>query len=217
MRFPGWLLPAGGIALCVNGALLGTALFLSHEEIEQKQDITTPMGINMLAEMTSDEPEQEQQVPEPAKPQEEPRPDLGPDLFEADIAPELAALGAAAGNAVSINLGGATQGLSKEKFVFDQYELDQAPRPVVKTPPVYPYKARQDGVEGVVQVKILVREDGTVGEVLIVDSRASTGPKDVFDDAVLAAVPRWRFEPGKIGGKTVSSWVVTALHFKLNS
>jgi protein TonB len=57
-----------------------------------------------------------------------------------------------------------------------------------------------------------VREDGTVGEVLIVDSR----PKDTFDDAVLAAVPRWRFEPAQIGGKRVASWVVTALHFKLN-
>lgn len=213
MRFPRWLLPAGGIALCVNGALLGTALFLSHEDIEQKQDITAPTGINMLGEMAPDEPEQEQQVSEPEKPKEEARPDLGPDLFEAEFAPELAAIGAAAGDAVAINLGGATQGISKEKFVFETYELDQAPRAVVKTPPVYPYKAREQHVEGVVQVKILVREDGSVGEVLIVDSR----PKDVFDDAVLAAVPRWRFEPGKIGGKTVTSWVVTALHFKLNS
>ena len=213
MKLPGWLFPAGGVALCVNAGLLGMALFLSHEEIERKQDISSPVGINMLGEMTQEEPEQEQQIAEPEKPKEEPRPDLGPDLFEADIAPELAALGAAAGNAVSINLGGATQGLSKEKFVFETYELDQAPRAVVKTPPVYPYKAREQHVEGVVQIKILVRDDGSVGEVLVLDSR----PKDVFDDAVLAAVPRWRFEPGKVGGKTVTSWVVTALHFKLNS
>ena len=212
MRFPGWLIPAGCIALCANGALLGTALFLSHEEIEQKQDITSPVGINMLGEMTPDEPEQEQQVSEPEKPREEPQPDLGPDLFEAEFAPELAAMGGA-GDAVAINLGGVTQGISKEKFVFETYELDQAPRAVVKTPPVYPYKAREQHVEGVVQVKLLVREDGSVGEVLILDSR----PKDVFDDAVLVSVPRWRFEPGKVGGKPVTSWVVTALHFKLNS
>jgi periplasmic protein TonB len=212
MRFPGWLIPAGCVALCANGALLGTALFLSHEEIVQKQDITAPVGINMLGEMAPDEPEEQQQVAEPAKPKEEPRPDLGPDLFEAEFAPELAAMGGAS-DAVSINLGGVTQGISKEKFVFETYELDQSPRPVVKTPPVYPYKAREQHVEGVVQVKILVREDGSVGEVLILDSR----PKDVFDDAVLAAVPRWRFEPGKVGGKAVTSWVVTALHFKLNS
>lgn len=197
----------------MNGALLGMGLFLSSEKIEQKQDIEGIVPVNYLPEMTADEAEMEQQVAEPEKPKEEPQPDLGPDLFEADIAPELAALGAAAGAAVSINLGGATQGISKESFVFESYELDTAPRPVVKTPPVYPYKARQDGVEGVVQVKIKVLEDGAVGEVLIIDSR----PKDIFDDAVLAAVPRWRFEPGKVGGKPVTSWVVTALHFKLNS
>jgi protein TonB len=213
MKFPGWLLPAGGIALCVNGALLGTALFLSQEDVQQKQDITTPMGINMLAEMAPEEPEQDQQVAEPEPPKEQPQPDVGPDLFEAEFAPELAALGAGMGDAVAINLGGATQGISKDKFVFETYELDTAPRPVVKTPPVYPYKAREQHIEGVVQVKILVREDGSVGEVQIVDAR----PKDVFEDAVLAAVPRWRFEPGKIAGRTVTSWVVTALHFKLNS
>lgn len=212
MRFPGWLLPAGCIALCANGALLGTALFLSHEEVKREQDITAPIGVNMF-EMAAEAPQEEPQIAEPEKPKEEPRPDLGPDLFEAEFAPELAAMGAAAGQAVAINLGGATAGISKEQFVFDQYELDQAPRAVVKTPPVYPYQARQEHVEGVVQVKILVREDGSVGEVLIVDSR----PKDVFDDAVLAAVTRWRFEPGKVAGKTVTSWVVTALHFKLNS
>jgi len=216
MRLPGWLLPAGGIALSVNVGLLGMGLFLSHEEIEQKQDIETVQQINLLAEMAAEEPEQEQ-VAEPEKPQEEPRPEVAPELFEADIAPELAAIGAAAGAGVAINLGGATGGMSKSDFVFESYELDQSPRPVVKTPPVYPYKARQDGVEGVVQVKILVREDGTVGEVLIVDSKATSGAKDVFDDAVLAAVPRWRFEPGRIAGKTVTSWVITALHFKLNS
>ena len=213
MGFPKWVFPAGGIALCVNGALLGMGLFLSSETIEQKQDIESITPVNLLQEMTAEEPEQEQQVAEPEKPKEEPQPEIAPDLFEADIAPELAAIGAAAGEGVSINLGGTTQGLSKEKFVFETYELDQAPRPVVKTPPVYPYKAREQHVEGVVQVKILVKEDGSVGEVLILDSR----PKDVFDDAVLASVPRWRFEPGKVSGKAVTAWVVTALHFKLNS
>lgn len=211
MRFPKWILPAGTVALCANGALLGMAVFLTHHDVSRRQDITNPVGV-VPFEMTP-EPEPEQQdAAEPTKPKDEPKPDLGPDLFEADIAPDLAAMGAGGVGAVVINLGGATEGMSKKDLVFESYELDQAPRPVVKTPPVYPFKAREQGIEGVVQVKILVREDGSVGEVQIVDSR----PKDVFDDAVLNAVPRWRFEPGVIGGKKVTSWVVTALHFKLN-
>lgn len=100
----------------------------------------------------------------------------------------------------------------RQSLIFESFQLDQAPRPVVKTPPTYPFKAREQGTEGVVQVKILVREDGGVGEVLIVDAR----PKEVFDDAVLAAVPQWRFEPGVIDGKKVNAWVVTALRFELN-
>jgi periplasmic protein TonB len=210
MRFPKWILPAGGIALCANGALLGMGLFLSHEEVKREQDITGITPVTTF-EMAPEEAPEEQQVAEEPKPQQEAPPDLGQD-FEMDISAELAALGNVGGEAVVINLGGATSGIAKEQFVFEQFEVDQPPRPIAKAPPVYPYKAREQGVEGVVQVKILVREDGTVGEVLIVDSR----PKDTFDDAVLAAVPRWRFEPAQIGGKRVSSWVVTALHFKLN-
>jgi protein TonB len=210
MRFPGWIFPAGTIALCANGALLGTALFLSHETIERKQDITNPTAVNMF-EMAPPPEAEEQEATEPQKPKDEPKPDVGPDLFEAEFAPDLSGAGLA-GDAVVINLN-ATASSDARKIVFEGFEVDQAARPINKTPPVYPFKARQDGVEGVVQVKILVREDGSVGEVLIIDSR----PKDIFDDAVLAAVPRWKFEAGTVGGKKVSSWVTTALHFKLSN
>jgi protein TonB len=120
-------------------------------------------------------------------------------------------LGYGLGGGVGIGGGSGGSG-GRQALIFESFQLDQAPRPVVKTPPTYPFKAREQGTEGVVQVKILVREDGGVGEVLIMDSR----PKEIFDDAVLAAVPQWRFEPGVIDGKKVNAWVVTALRFELN-
>jgi protein TonB len=210
-RFPRWIFPAGGIAMCANVALLGTALFLTHNKPLQRQDITNPGGV-ALVDLADDKAPEEQQVAEPQKPQDQPQPDVSPDLLkDIDMNAELQALGNIAG-AVSINLGGATDASVKKQLVFQQYELDQAPRAIVKMPPVYPFKAREQGVEGVVQVKILVREDGSIGEVQIMDSR----PRDVFDDAVINAVQKWRFEAGTIGGKKVTSWVVTALHFKLN-
>jgi protein TonB len=211
-RFPRWIFPAGAVALCANVALLGTGLFLTHTKPLQRQDITNP-GAVVAFDMTEEEAPAEQPVAEPEKPPEEPQPDVSPDLLnDIDLNAELQALGDLAGNAVSINLGGATDNSVKKDLIFQQYELDQAPRAVVKIPPAYPYKAREQGVEGMVQIKILVREDGSVGEVQIVDSR----PKDVFDDAVISAVQRWRFDAGTVGGKKVTSWVVTALHFKLN-
>jgi len=206
-----WLPPALGFALAVNALLLTGAAVLSGEASSQDQDITAPMQVNTLNfEQTPPPADEEAAEPEAPK-QEQPKPDLGPDLFQPDFAPDFGGFDGG-GAAIAIDLTGGANTALKQSFVFESYELDQAPRPVVKVPPTYPFKAREQGVEGVVQVKILVKEDGTVGEVLIMDAR----PPDTFEDAVLMAVPRWRFEPGVIGGKKVTSWVITALHFKLN-
>lgn len=207
---PKWLPPAFAFALVVNTLLLTGAVLLSGEAESAKQDITAPTGVNLMTLAPPAPPaEEESSEPEPPR-REETKPDLAPDLFQPDFGADLG--GVAMQGAIAIDLTGGANSAMKTEFVFESYELDQAPRAVVKTPPVYPFRARQQGVEGVVQVKILVKEDGTVGEVLIMDAR----PPDTFEDAVLVSVPRWRFEPGVVGGKKVTSWVVTALHFKLN-
>jgi protein TonB len=97
-------------------------------------------------------------------------------------------------------------------FVFEAYELDQPPQAVVRVPPVYPYKAREQGIEGVVQVKLLINQDGSVGHLEILDAR----PEGLFEEAVRNAVPQWKFSPGKIDGQTVTAWVVTYVRFTLD-
>jgi protein TonB len=67
-------------------------------------------------------------------------------------------------------------------------------------------------VEGEVQVKMLVQQDGSVAQVFIVDAR----PKGLFEEAVRKSILQWRFSPGKMQGKTVTAWVVTTIHFDLN-
>ncbi len=210
VRFPTWLPPALLFAVAINVVLLTGAVLLSGDAESADQDITLPTQVDLS--MTEPEPPAEdKQMPDEAPPKkEEAKPDLTPDLFQPDFGSDLGGL--AGEGAIAIDLTGGANSAMKGDFVFESYELDQAPRAVVKMPPVYPFKAREQGIEGVVQVKILVKEDGTVGEVLILDAR----PADTFDESVLVAVPRWRFEPGVIGGKKVTSWVVTALHFKLN-
>lgn len=209
-RIPGWLAPAIVFALVVNTVLLTAAVLLSREAESRKQDITAPTGINMV-ELSAPEPPAEEKAHEPEPPKkEEAKPDLGPDLFQPDFGSDLGGLGAE--GAIAIDLSGGAHSELKQDFVFEAFELDQPPRAVVKTAPMYPFRAREQGVEGVVQVKILVKDDGSVGEVRIIDAR----PKDIFEESVLAAVPNWRFEPGVIQGKRVTSWVITALHFKLN-
>ena len=41
-------------------------------------------------------------------------------------------------------------------------------------------------------------------------------PKGYFEDSVLRTVPGWRFEPGRIAGEPVASWVVTTIQFDLS-
>lgn len=204
---PRWVLPVLA-AVGVNFSLLSVAVLLTREE-RVVQNMSAPTGVKLIT-LAAPEPPRQEELKAPEPPREEPRPDLGPDLFMPDLGADFGALGGVGG--VAIDLGGATGGGMRNDFVFESYELDQAPRPVVKTPPAYPFKAREQGVEGVVQVKILVNADGSVGQVLVMESR----PQDTFDDAVLKAVPNWRFEPGVIGGKRVTAWVVTALRFQLN-
>ncbi|HVO76396.1 MAG TPA: energy transducer TonB [Candidatus Bathyarchaeia archaeon] len=152
-------------------------------------------------------------VPEPVPDEQAPKTNFAPDL----VVPSMPTLGA--GEAVDPDIAVDLTGVASQdmetntgSMVFESYELDQPPQAVVKEPPSYPYKARELGVEGSVQVKMLVQKDGSVGDVKILDAR----PKGVFDEAVYQALAQWRFNPGKVGGKAVMAWVVTTVHFDLN-
>jgi protein TonB len=202
---PRWLVQALLISGLVNLTLLGTAALLTKERAV-KQDISDPVSVS-LVNLEPPEPPEPEEAKEPESPKPEPRNDFTPDL----VRPELSLAGGIDGG-IAINLGGIGGGDFTEEFVFESYELDQPPQPVVKTAPAYPFQAREQGVEGVVQVKLLVRADGTVGEVQILAAR----PEGLFDDSVLKTVPQWRFRPGTIDGKAVTAWVVTAVKFTLN-
>lgn len=200
-----WIIPAVLISLVVNVSLIGVASLLSRER-PLPQDISDPIGVGLI-NLTPPEPpqEEEEKPPEPPKPQ--PQDDFTPDL----VRPELSGATGLEGG-IAINLGGMGQTRIDNDFAFESYELDQAPQPIVKTAPVYPFRAREQGVEGVVQVKVLVNADGTVGQIQIMAAR----PENVFEEAVMQAVAQWRFKPGTIEGKAVTAWVVTALRFELN-
>ena len=97
------------------------------------------------------------------------------------------------------------------KRFYELGELDHPPRPLVKMPPVYPYKAKRLEIEGYVKIKFLVDEEGTVSRVSVLEA----SPKGVFEDSVLQTLPSWKFSPGRVVGEPVSSWVVTTIRFEL--
>ncbi len=59
-----------------------------------------------------------------------------------------------------------------------------------KVNPVYPEEARQKRISGVVRLESLIRKDGTVGEVKILES-----PDPLLGEAAVRAVRQWRYKP----------------------
>jgi protein TonB len=85
--------------------------------------------------------------------------------------------------------------------------------PIVRVPPQYPPAAVERGTEGWVRVRFSVTAAGSVRDVVVVDSE----PRAVFDQAAVAAVARWRYNPRIDGGVAVERiGVETLLRFRLD-
>ncbi|OGV65003.1 MAG: hypothetical protein A3K18_32950 [Lentisphaerae bacterium RIFOXYA12_64_32] len=95
--------------------------------------------------------------------------------------------------------------------VFEEGDLDTQPRPILQTPPVYPYSARTRNLEGYVEVRFVVTIDGRVEDVEVVDMV----PDSTFVEAAKRAVTRWRFEPGVKDGKKVPARMQVKVRFEL--
>jgi protein TonB len=76
--------------------------------------------------------------------------------------------------------------------------------------PDYTEEARRRGVEGDVVMEIVVRHDGTVGDVRIVQGLGSG-----LDGRAVAAVRQWRFSPARRLGAPVDVIVEVAMEFKI--
>ena len=65
--------------------------------------------------------------------------------------------------------------------------------------PDYPPRALSRGLEGWVQVQFTITATGTVANAVVVNAE----PKNIFDDAALKAIARWRYNPKVDGGVAV--------------
>lgn len=73
---------------------------------------------------------------------------------------------------------------------------DRDVMPLVRINPDYPQRALSRGIEGWVQVQFTITEQGSVADAVVVDS----DPKNIFDEAALRAISRWRYNPMVEGG-----------------
>ena len=205
-RFGRPLLMLAAAAL-INLVLLVLAGYLVNLSRAPVQDITSPVGVSLVTLAPPAPPKQEQVRDEAPPPPAEDKPDVMPDLFQLDLG-----AGGIGDIAVDIDIGSVAHRETAREMIFDSVDLDQAPTAMVQVAPEYPYRAREQNLEGYVAVKFLVRPDGSVGNVNILKGV----PEGVFDDEVRRALFRWKFQPGRINGQAVASWVVTTLRFDLN-
>jgi protein TonB len=84
--------------------------------------------------------------------------------------------------------------------------------PLVRINPDYPPRALSRGLEGWVQVQFTITPTGTVANAVVINAE----PKNIFDDAALKAIARWRYNPKVEGGTAVERvGVQTIIRFQL--
>lgn len=86
----------------------------------------------------------------------------------------------------------------------------EPPRLVREVKPRYTEAARRQAIEGEVLVEVVVRRDGRVGEVRVLQ-RLGAG----LDERAVEAVRQWRFEPARRLGTPVDVLVEVAVEFRL--
>lgn len=180
---------------------------LSNDNTIQKAERTAPVMefVRLKRESETRLTERERREPEPP-PQDEQPPQ--PPEIEVDtaapqrIAPQIAFAVPELSMAMSgPYIGPVRQGPADRDFMA-----------ISRMPPQYPYRAKRKGIEGWVKVSFLITEQGSVQDVILIDSE----PKNVFDQAATRAVQKWKFKPRIENGKPVAVRAQQTVNFRLN-
>ena len=88
--------------------------------------------------------------------------------------------------------------------------VEKQPQPITRVAPRYPDEARESGVDGLVMVLALVGSDGLVKETSLAVSIPG------LDEAALACVRQWKYQPALANGVPVTVWVPAPVRFSLH-
>lgn len=95
--------------------------------------------------------------------------------------------------------------------IFDITKLDQQPVPKFRASPQYPFEMRRAGISGEVTVEFLVDTKGDVQNAFAVKSSQRE-----FEANAVQAVMKWKFKPGRKGGRDVVTRMQVPIVFTLN-
>ena len=92
--------------------------------------------------------------------------------------------------------------------LFNVGDLDNPPVARVRQAPSYPYDMRRAGINGTVVVEFIINTEGDVIQTQIVRSSHRE-----FEMPALQAVQKWKFKPGRKGGRVVNVRASQLLEF----
>ena len=95
--------------------------------------------------------------------------------------------------------------------VFDISMLDQTPVARFQARPQYPFEMRRAGIAGEVVVDFIVDTNGDVQNAYAIRSSQRE-----FEAAAVQAVSKWKFKPGRKGGRDVPTHMQVPIVFTLN-
>ena len=93
-----------------------------------------------------------------------------------------------------------------------EHEKNEGIVPLIRLAPVYPYKARRDGIQGWVDLEFTITTTGSVKNIKVTKSR----PRRVFDKAAKKSLSRWRFKPRIENGVAIEQRASQRLTFSLD-
>jgi protein TonB len=201
-----------------HGTLQQVELLTEADEAEKPPDKKAepkPEALESATEQPPDGAELAKSLEQPTVPGD------APALEAASLSAIEAALngqGAAGGDfseALSFSSGGRIGGMGKAgaleeqlESAFSMSEIDQKPRPIFQTAPVYPSEMRGKSLEGVVTVIFVVDSSGKVAA-----PRVEKSSHAEFDRPALDAVKQWKFEPAVKGGQRVACKMRVPIRF----
>jgi TonB family protein len=89
--------------------------------------------------------------------------------------------------------------------------FQSVPKPLKMSSPVYPSVLRRAGAQGNVVLELWVNKKGEVARVKVIHS-----DHELFSEATLKAVNKWRFKPGTVNGQPVTTKVRIPIPFRIN-
>jgi periplasmic protein TonB len=100
---------------------------------------------------------------------------------------------------------------SNIKNLFNVADLDQRPVARVQPQPNYPYEMSRAGVSGNVVVEFIIDTEGNV-----VQTQVMRSTHREFESAAQQAVMKWKFKPGRKGGRVVNVRASQLIDFTLD-